>query len=172
MTAITPAYDHAYEVTCLTRHMPAVPRLNFRLPKPKARYPHLANVRTTTRERGNDFQGWAIHADGRTRLVDGETSAGWGAIARSPHGRIDILVGPVITTEAHLTLAGARTHSHNTAEMSAIVEALSFLGPYGPVARDANSVFIMTPNMLLVCVWARFKPAHMSSWHLRANSRC
>ena len=35
MTAITPAYAHAYQVTCLTTHMHAVPRLNFRLPKPK-----------------------------------------------------------------------------------------------------------------------------------------
>ena len=48
-----------------------------------------------------------------------------GAIARSHHGRIDIMVGPVITTP--------------TAEMSAMIEALSFLGPCGPVARDANS---------------------------------
>ena len=35
MTAVTPAYAHAYQVTCLTRHMHAVPRLNYRLPKPK-----------------------------------------------------------------------------------------------------------------------------------------
>ena len=49
------------------------------------------------------------------------------------------MVGPVITTEAHLAFSGARTHSNNTAEMSAMVEALSFLGPHGPVARDANS---------------------------------
>ena len=73
MTAITFAYAHAYQVTCLTRHMPAVPRLNFRLPKPKARYLHLPNVRTTTHERGNDFQGWAIYTDGSTCLVHGET---------------------------------------------------------------------------------------------------
>ena len=56
--------------------MPAVPRLNFRLPEPKARCPHLLNVRTTTRERGNDFQGRAIYTDGCTRVVDGETFAG------------------------------------------------------------------------------------------------
>ena len=74
MTAITSAYAHAYQATCLTRHMPAVPRLNFRVPKPKSRYPHLLNVRTTTRERGNDFQGWAIYSDGGgTRVVNGET---------------------------------------------------------------------------------------------------
>ena len=81
MTAITSAYAHACQATCLTRHMPAVPRLNFRLPKPKARYPLLPNVRTTTRERGKDFQGWAISSDGSTRHVDGATFAGWGAIA-------------------------------------------------------------------------------------------
>ena len=45
-----------------------------------------------------------------------------------------------------------------------MIEALSFLGSRGPVARDAN--------MLLACAWARFKPAHMFSWHLRVSSRC
>ena len=48
------------------------------------------------------------------------------------------MFGPVITTEAHLAFSGARTHSNNTAEMSAMIEALPFLGPHGPVARDAN----------------------------------
>ena len=135
MTAITPAYAHAYQATCLTRHMPAGPRLNFRLQ-------HLPNVRTTTRERGNDFQGWAIYTDQGTRVVNGETLAGWGVIARSFHRRIDVMFGPVITTEAHLAFSGARTHSNNTAEITAMVEALSFLGPRGPVARDTEFVFL------------------------------
>ena len=59
MTAITFAYAHAYQETCLARHMPGVPRLNFRLPKLKARYPYLPNDRPTTRTRGTDFRGWA-----------------------------------------------------------------------------------------------------------------
>ena len=58
--AITPAYAHAYQATCLTRHMPAGLGDNFRVPKPKARYPHLPNARSTTRQRGNDFRGWAF----------------------------------------------------------------------------------------------------------------
>ena len=62
-----------------------------------------------------------------------------GAVARSHHGRIDIMFGPVITAEAHLAFSGARTHSNNTAEMSAMVEALSFLGPHELVAREASS---------------------------------
>ena len=49
------------------------------------------------------------------------------------------MFGPVITTEAHLAFSGARTHSNNTAEMTAMVEALSFLGLRGPFARDTNS---------------------------------
>ena len=52
-----------------------------------------------TCERGYDFQGWAIYTDGGTRIVDGETLAGWSVIARSLHGRIDLMFGPVVTTE-------------------------------------------------------------------------
>ena len=72
-------------------------------------------------------------------VVDGETSAGWGAVARSLHGRTEIMFGLVIITEAHLAFFGARTHANNTAEMTAMIEAFSFLGPRGPVALDANS---------------------------------
>ena len=53
--------------TCLTAHMPAVSHQNFWLPK--------SNARSTTRERGNDYRGWAIYTDGGTRVVDGETLA-------------------------------------------------------------------------------------------------
>ena len=77
-----------------------------------------------------------------TRLADGKTLAGWGAIALSPHGRIDVMFGPVVTTEVHLAFAGASVHTNNTAEISAMVEALSFLGPHGPVARDACSCVV------------------------------
>ena len=79
MTAITPAYAHAYQATCLSlslsRHMPAVPHQTC-LPQLKARYPYLPDARSTTRERGNDFRGRAIYTDGGTRVVDGETLAG------------------------------------------------------------------------------------------------
>ena len=45
----------------------------------------------------------------------------------------------VVTTETHLAFSGARTHSNNTAGMTAMIEALSFLGPHGLVARDEQS---------------------------------
>ena len=55
------------------KHMPVVPRRNFRLLEPEARYPHLRNVRITTHERGNDCRGLAIYTDGGTRVESGET---------------------------------------------------------------------------------------------------
>ena len=62
-----------------------------------------------------------------------------GVISRSPHGRTDDMFGPVVTTEAQLAFSCARIHSNNTADMTAMIEALSFLGPRGPVARDEQS---------------------------------
>ena len=67
------------------------------------------------------------------------------------------MFGPVITTEAHPAFSGARTLSNNTAEMTALVEALSFLGARGPVARDMDSC------LYYVSAWARFRPAHTFS---------
>ena len=49
------------------------------------------------------------------------------------------MFGPVVTTKAHLAFSGARTHSNNTAEMTAMFEALSFLGSRGPVTHDEQS---------------------------------
>ena len=86
-----------------------------------------------------DTMEWAIYTDGGTCIVDGETLAGWSVISRSPHGRIDVMFSPVVTTEAHLAFSGAKIHSNNTAEMTAMIEALSFLGPRGPVIRDEQS---------------------------------
>ena len=106
MTAITPAYAHAYQLICLPV---TCSRWSLSPAAAKARYPHLPNARATTLERGNDFQGWAIYTDGCTRFADGETLDGWGAVARSLHGRIYVMFGPVVTTEAHFSFAGART---------------------------------------------------------------
>ena len=56
-------------------------------------------------------------------LFDGETLSGWSVISRSPRGRIYVMFGPVITTEAHLAFSSTRIHSNNTAEMTAMIEA-------------------------------------------------
>ena len=48
-----------------------------------------------------------------------------GVIHRSHQSRIDVMFVPVVTTEVHLASSGARTHCNNTAEMTAMIEALS-----------------------------------------------
>ena len=138
MSAVTPAYAHAYQSICLARNIPVVPSQKFRL-LAKARFPHLPNIRTTTRERGNGFQGWAIYTDEGTRLVFGETLAGWRAVARSLSWKDICHVWPGCHARSTSCFRRCQGHSKNTAEMLAIVEALSFLGPHGLVARDACS---------------------------------
>ena len=138
MTAITPADAHAYQTTCLAQHFPDVPHHTFRLPKAKSRYPYLLHDLTIASEPGNEYRGWAVKTDGGTRVVDGETLAGWGVISLSPRRRICVMFGPVSTTEAHLAFSGARIHS-NTTEMAAMIEALFFLGRRGPVHHDEQS---------------------------------
>ena len=70
------------------------------------------------------------------------------------------MFGPVVTTEAHLAFSRARIHSDNTAEMTAMIEALFFLGPHGPVTHD---VFITILCMLRVFVWAQSKLVYTCS---------
>ena len=153
MTAITPAYAHAYQATCLVQHFHGVPHHNYRLPKPKSRYPHLPNAPSITRERGNDFRGWAIYfSDGGTRVENAQTFSEWCVIARSHHGRIDVMFGLVITAETRSAFSGVRTISNNTAEMTAMIESLSFFGPRGPVARDVESC-IFFDSQHIAGVW-------------------
>ena len=68
VTATTPTY------ACVPVYLPGGARFvvhhqKFRLPAAQARYLNLPNTRTTTRENGNDFQGWAIYTDRRTRSL-------------------------------------------------------------------------------------------------------
>ena len=51
-----------------------------------------------------------------------------------------VLFDPVITNEAHRAFSGFRIHS-NTAEMTALFEALSFLGLRGLVTHEEQSLF-------------------------------
>ena len=149
MAAITPAYAHTYQTICLAMHTPGVPRHSFRLAKPKSTYLCLPNDRSITKELGDDYHVWAMYTDGGTRVVDGETFAGWCVISRSPHGRIYVMFGNVVTTEAHLSFCGARTHSNNTAEMTAMIEALFFLVLMALWPEMSSRVFIT----ILACCW-------------------
>ena len=96
-------------------------------------------ARTTTCERSNDFNRWAFCTCGCIRVVDGETLAGWGVISRSTRERIEVMFGPVVTTEAHLAFSGTRTHSNNSAVMTATIEALSFFVLHGRFGLNEQS---------------------------------
>ena len=65
MTAITPAYVHAYQTICLGMSFPGVPRYSFRLPQLKYRYPILPDDRSQ-KSLVYDYRGWAICTDGGT----------------------------------------------------------------------------------------------------------
>ena len=85
-----------------------------------------------------------MYTDGGTRLADFETLAGWERCRTISSWKNICHVWP----SCH-----DRSHSNNTAEMSAIVEALSFLGPRGPVGCDACScVFYDSKHAAGVCL--------------------
>ena len=66
---------------------------------------------------------------------------------------IDVMFGPVITTEAHPAFSRARASVNNTAEMTAMLEALYFLGPRGSVARNEEAcIFYDSKHAAGVCL--------------------
>ena len=75
VTAVTPAYAHAYQAICLARRPIDIPCQRFRLPSAKAKYPNLPNIRTITRNNGDDHKGWAVFTVGGTHIIDSETTA-------------------------------------------------------------------------------------------------
>ena len=98
-------------------------------------------------------RGWAI--DFRWKVLASlmvKHLAGWWCDCTIPPWKNRCHVwSPSVTTEANLAFSGAKTYSNNTAEMTAMIEALSFLGPHGPVARDEQScIYYDYPT----CCWS------------------
>ena len=69
--------------------------------------------------------------------------------------------GLVITTEVHPVFSGARAHSNNTAETSPLIDALSFFGPRGLVARDEQS-YIFYDSMHAAGILSMHDPSPFS----------
>ena len=157
MTAITPACAHTYQVTCLTRHMSAVPRHKFRLLLPRRDIRISPTLVPQHVKEAMTFRDALSSLMGCTRLADGETLAGWGAVARSLHGRIDIMFGPVITTEAHLALVPESTPT-TPLKCRPWLRPSPFLDPMVQLPVMRTRVSFMTPNMLPVFAQARFRP--------------
>ena len=131
MTAITPAYAHAYQFICPAGNIPVC--YNTRRRHWFSQVDHL-------HWRGTSFCWWW----------------NFGSL-----GCYRSFAWPAVTTEAHPAYAGARIHSNNTAELSSIVEALSFLGPRGLVACDAHSCnFFDSRHAVGVCLGTVHARAH------------
>ena len=165
MTAIILACAHAYQTMCLAQHFPGVPHHTFRLPKPKSRYPYFPNGRSITSELGNDYHGWATYTDGGTRVVDGETLAGW----------CDFPI-PSWAHQCHVWCCHYHRGSpcflwcQNSLQQhrcNDMIEALSFLGPHGPVTYDEQSSYLLR---FCACCWYLF--GHCSSSYSCAACTC
>ena len=71
LTAITPTYAHAYQSICLAgARLTSLIKI-FACRLSKAKYPSLPDIRTTTREKGNDLKGWAVYTAGGTHVSEG-----------------------------------------------------------------------------------------------------
>ena len=101
LTAIPPTYAHGYQSLCLdARSTFLVKGFACRLSEPDDRVSRTLEPQRV--KKATMFKGWAACTDGGTRVSEGETTAGWGAVALSPDGRLYIMFRPVIATEAHL----------------------------------------------------------------------
>ena len=162
MTAITPSCAHAYQLICLTGHIPATTHSKFRLLAAKARYPHLPNVRPTTRERGN-FQGWAICTDGST---DGVLSH-------------ELPMEEFLSCLVQLSRPKLILHSQVPGSTPIIpLKCLPlskrslFSGPRARLLVTRTLVFSTVPSMLSVSAWAQFMLARMFRLDSLANRYC
>ena len=83
LTAALPACVHASQNRCLARRPGDVLARNVRTLAPKAKDRHLPDRRITKRQTGNESKGRHIFTDGGSHSNEGETSEGYGAVARS-----------------------------------------------------------------------------------------
>ena len=133
LTGLSPTYAHAYQSLCLAGSRSTFLAQGFacQLSRP--------GIRIFLTLEPQHVKKAMIFKDGLFVLMEELAS-----LRVKPH-----LVGALspalpmedfsITTEAHVAYAGARLHSNNSAELSSITEALSPLGPNGPVARNSQA---------------------------------
>ena len=99
----------------------------------RARYLHLPNIRSLTREMGRNFRGWALYVDGRNLCWMGRHCK------ISHESRSKSYLVPLSLTPLTLPFPEAGATSNNTAEMTAMIEALYCLGPPGSGARQEEA---------------------------------
>ena len=146
----------------------------FRLPVVKARYLNLHSTRTTTREKGNDFEGWAIYTDGGTRVSEGETSAGWRAVARSPDGMLYIIsrLARSLRPKHISRMHGPETIPTTLLNSRVPLRRLPCLGPMARLPVILKRVSSTIPGMRLAFAWALSNHARTSPCGSLARVSC
>ena len=96
MKAFTPAYAHASQ-TCLGRRAACWFATSDFL-HPSQIIVMLPTFRTTKQLVGDEFRGCGVFSNGGTHNSDGETTARWSAVVRSP---LVCVLGKVWTSHCH-----------------------------------------------------------------------
>ena len=85
--------------------------------------------------------------------MNGETFAGWGVSASSPRVHLTSCLALLSLWELIPLSQEPKHFANNTAEMTAMVEALYFLGPRGSVARNEEAcIFYDSKHAAGVCL--------------------
>ena len=124
MTALCPAWAHAYQTMCLVSLPEQLTPDAFRLPKPR-KITMSPTCRITTRLTGIESLVWRLSTEcGFKRNMDGTEMAGWGVAIVSPEKFVGVICGPVVCDPRVLAFLGATSCSNNTAELTGLAEAL------------------------------------------------
>ena len=103
ITALTPAYARAFQNLCPVGHSDAISVRERQTLRSQGQfigaYQMFAQLRA---EVVMSLRVEPFFTDGGTHTNDGETTAGWTAITRSPLGSVTSCFGPVITAEKHM----------------------------------------------------------------------
>ena len=145
MTAITPTYGHAYQSLCLVERPIAIPHQQFRSPAVRVKYPHLPNSRTTTRQKRMISRvGRSVPLEELACLMVKPWLAGVMLLVH--------LMEEFTSCSAQLLQFRQTSHMQVLVHTS-VLEALSFLGPCGPVARGSRScIFYDSKHPARVCL--------------------
>ena len=164
LTAITPAYAHAWQLICLAGHIPFALHSKFRLPAAKARDPYLPNARTTTLGHLH----WRVYSRGwwwnLSQMGCRHTISPRKNLCHVCLSHHDRSASCVRRCQGPFKLFCWDVSHYRSAFFSRAMAQL-------PVMR-ALVFFFLIPSMPLVFVWARSMLARTYSLDSPANSYC
>ena len=142
---------------CLAGRLLVVSHQKFRLPAAKARYPHLPNSRSTTREEGNDFHGWLyIQMEGLAPLMVKPLLAGALSLARLREEYMSCLAQ--LSQLEHIScMQGPESTPTTPLNSRVLLRRCFFWGPMARLPEIESRAFSLIPNTLPASAWARLQ---------------